>query len=179
MFTLPSKSRGGTQWFFRDRRGIHKNLHLAAAVSDQPARQTFEPFFHQIMVIFVLCINRYRTAIRVLQNLQRIMFRRVALAQHDDGLRLWPKRVWIASPMHAISHPPHLAMTPFINKRLQARGNLRHIPRATNAAGVKANLLRLQNEASFEIRNQDRCSARKAGSPALDPPKSCETLGAI
>ena len=142
MFPLPPQPGGLPHGLLRHRCCIYKDLHLSRLVLslgllNKPARQTFQAFLDQIMIVLVARINRHGAPIRAADNRHGIFIRGVALRQHDDRARLRPQNTRITAPMAALRHPPHLPMIAFFKKLLQPLWHLWHVPGATDLASDK------------------------------------------
>ena len=83
-------------------------------------------FFQDVVIVAPFCVNGYGGARVVFKRDKWIVFRRVALADHDDGPHIRPQRDRIGALISLIGEPLHVSVAAFGQKRLKPACGLRN-----------------------------------------------------
>ena len=58
MLALPAEARLGRKRFFHQRRGIDEDFHVSAALLNEGARELFQAFFQDVVIVLTARIDR-------------------------------------------------------------------------------------------------------------------------
>ena len=145
MFALPAQARFRGQRLFHHRRGVDKDLHVAAGIGDQPACNFFQTRLDQFVIVVAFGIDRNRGAVALLQDRQRIFVRPVIHAEHDHRADIRPQSQRRTAPLGGGCQPDHVAMRAVGDELLEPCFGFRHRFRPCHANSVEAAQARLRN----------------------------------
>ena len=138
MLALPTDTRSTGERLFHHRRGVDEDLHIAAGLRCQPARQGLEPRLDDVVIVIAVGVDRHRATVALFEDRERIVGGGVIQSQHDDRAHRRPQRARIAAPVGGARHPIHVAMGALGKKALQPLRRLRDRIGPRDADHVKA-----------------------------------------
>ena len=90
VLALPADPRCFGQCLFHYRSGIDKDLYAYPCLMRQPARQSLQRAFYDIVIIATACINRHPSAVGMFSQRHRVIGGGIAHAEHDNRAHVGP-----------------------------------------------------------------------------------------
>ena len=110
MLALPADARALGERFFHDRGRIDEHLHPGAERLVYPAAERLQSRLEHVMVVAAPGVDRDGALLLAIEGRQRIAFRAVIDAKHDDRARLGPQPPRGAPALGVRRQPTHVAM---------------------------------------------------------------------
>ena len=110
VLSLPAETCRGGKRLLHDGGGVDEHLHLSFRQGLDGAGKRFELRLEHAVIVGALRIDRDCPARALAENSERIAGRTIVEAEHDDALRLRPKRPWALAPVGSRCEPVHVAV---------------------------------------------------------------------
>src|SRR4051794_20613689 len=144
VLALPADARGLRERLLHHRGGVDEDLELAAAVFDEPSRQSFQRLLEGLVIVAALSIDGHAPELGPGRECHRVGRRGITHRERDRGLCLGPERERRYALVGPRLHPSHGSVVTGLEPAHDVEpGGVGRV-RAREAAGCEAQLRRLR-----------------------------------